>query len=98
MSTVATAPTKTAPAERTHPHGHEPVHNYLREPGPGPDVHGFQRVWQTVKAWATTVDHKRIGVMYLFTVSAFFAIAGIAALGVRAELIAPGSDFLTADQ
>jgi cytochrome c oxidase subunit 1 len=98
MSTVATAPTKAAPAERTHPPGHEPVHNYLYEPGPGPDVRGLRRVWEIVKAWATTVDHKRIGVMYLFTVSAFFAVGGIAALGVRAELIAPGSDFMTADQ
>jgi cytochrome c oxidase subunit 1 len=98
MSTVATAPTQTEPVERTHPHGHEPVHNYLREPGPGPDVRGLRRAWEIFKSWATTVDHKRIGVMYLFTVSAFFAVGGIAALGVRAELIAPGSDFLTADQ
>ncbi len=99
MSTVTTAPapakTSAAPA---HPPGHEPVHNYLLEPGPGPDVKGFARVWPTVKAWATTVDHKRIGVMYLFTVSVFFAIAGCAALLVRAELMNPDMDFLTADE
>ncbi len=99
MSTVATAPARTSPkAPSAYPPGHEPLHNYLHEPGPGPDVHGFARVWPTVKAWATTVDHKRIGVMYLFTVSVFFAIAGIAALGVRAELMNPGSDFMTADE
>ncbi len=98
MSTVATAPAPTQPEVSAYPLGHEPLHHYLLEPGPGPDVHGFARVWPTVKAWATTVDHKRIGVMYLFTVSIFFSIAGFAALGVRAELLNPGSDFLTADQ
>ncbi len=98
MSTVATAPVRTKAEVSAHPPGHEPVHNYLLEPGPGPDVHGLARVWPTVKAWATTVDHKRIGVMYLFTVSLFFAIAGLAALLVRAELMNPGSDFLTADE
>ena len=98
MSTVVTATPARTEAKPTHPPGHAPVHNYLREPGPGPDVRGFARFWEIFKSWATTVDHKRIGVMYLFTVSLFFALAGIAALGVRAELINPGSDFLTADQ
>ncbi len=80
-----------------YPPGHEPVHNYLREPGPGPDVRGFARFWAIFKSWATTVDHKRIGLMYLASVSLAFAVGGIAALGVRMELFGPGEDMLTKD-
>ncbi len=43
-----------------------------------------------IKSWLTTVDHKRIGVMYLFTVLAFFLVGGIFALLVRLELFSPG--------
>src|SRR5690606_32652970 len=96
MSTVVTAPARPE-AEPAYPPGHAPIHNFLREPGPGPDVRGFRRAWEIFVSWATTVDHKRIGLMYLFTVSLAFAVGGIAALGVRAELIAPGSNFMDAD-
>ena len=100
MSTVATTPAPTRryeAEERATPPGHEPVHNYLREPGPGPDVRGFRRAWEIFKAWATTVDHKRIGLMYLFSISLAFAVGGLAAIGVRLELIAPGEQFMDAD-
>jgi cytochrome c oxidase subunit 1 len=42
--------------------------------------------------WLTTTDHKRIGVLYLFTSLAFFVSAGIMALIMRAELASPGLD------
>ncbi len=46
-------------------------------------------------SWLTTVDHKRIGIMYMvLTLSAFF-LGGMAALVVRLELFAPGQQFLT---
>ena len=38
------------------------------------------------KSWITSVDHKRIGLMYLVMVSMFFLIAGLLALAVRTEL------------
>ena len=66
--------------------GHEPVHNYLREPRPADDVRGLARAWQWIKLWALSVDHKRIGIMYLVAVSVFFSIAGLLALGIRTEL------------
>ena len=86
--------TLTAPAPavrsgspaRPHPAGHEPVHNYLREPRPADDVHGLARAWAWIKLWGLTVDHKRIGIMYLVAVSTFFSIGGILALLVRLEL------------
>jgi cytochrome c oxidase subunit I len=94
MSTAVQAPPSAA---ATYPPGHEPTHHYLREPGPGPDVRGGRRAWEVFKSWATTVDHKRIGVMYLVAVSAAFVLGGIAALGVRIELIDPGQVMMDAD-
>jgi len=49
-------------------------------------------------SWITTVDHKRIGLMYLFSVLFFFLVGGLAALAIRLELFAPGGQYFTADQ
>jgi cytochrome c oxidase subunit 1 len=40
-------------------------------------------------SWVTTVDHKKIGIMYLVTGFIFFLIGGIEALIIRAQLIRP---------
>ena len=37
-------------------------------------------------SWLTTVDHKRIGVLYLYTALAFFLIGGLEALIIRIQL------------
>ncbi len=50
------------------------------------------------KSWAFTVDHKRIGLMYLVSIIVSFFLGGIMALLVRTELMFPGTDFLEADQ
>jgi len=50
-----------------------------------------------LKSWLTTVDHKRIGILYLITVSLFFAIGGIFALMIRLELVTPAGDVFTAE-
>ena len=39
-----------------------------------------------VMGWLTTVDHKRIGVLYLVTAFLFFLAAGVMALLMRAQL------------
>ena len=49
-------------------------------------------------SWLYTLDHKRIGVLYLFSVLVFFLLGGIFALMVRTELWAPGPVILSADQ
>ncbi len=41
-------------------------------------------------SWLTTLDHKRIGVLYAITVMFFFLIGGIAALLIRSELWSSG--------
>ena len=50
-----------------------------------------------IMSWLLTLDHKRIGLMYLFGGLFFFFIGGLLALGMRAELAAPGNDFVSND-
>ncbi len=45
-------------------------------------------------SWLTTLDHKRIGILYMITVMTFFAVGGIFALLVRAELFSVGPGIL----
>jgi cytochrome c oxidase subunit I len=48
-----------------------------------------------VTTWVTTVDHKRIGILYLVTSLVFFAGGGILALLMRAQLAVPDEHFIT---
>ncbi len=50
-----------------------------------------------VFSWLLTVDHKRIAVLYLASVTFFFFIGGIFALLVRLELLTPAGDLMQAD-
>jgi cytochrome c oxidase subunit 1 len=45
-----------------------------------------------IKSWLLTKDHKRIAVMYLIVVTAFFALGGIFAGLIRLELATPAGD------
>src|ERR671935_1020524 len=47
--------------------------------------------------WATTVDHKDIGILYLVTTLVFFALGGLEALLIRVQLAVPQNTFLEAD-
>jgi cytochrome c oxidase subunit 1 len=48
-------------------------------------------------SWLTTVDHKKLGVMYLWSVLFMFFLGGVFALLVRLELFAPGKQFMDAE-
>ena len=48
--------------------------------------------------WIATVDHKRIGILYLGTTFFFFLVGGLLALGIRTQLATPDGTFLTAQQ
>ncbi|MEW5853012.1 MAG: cytochrome c oxidase subunit I [Myxococcota bacterium] len=76
-------------AETAASHAHAPAHaegtNYLN-------------AQKGLMSWLTTVDHKRIGVMYLISTLVAFGLGGTFALLVRLELLGPKKDFLTADQ
>ena len=49
-------------------------------------------------SWILTVDHKRIGVMYLVSVLGAFFIGGVFALLVRTQLLQPGGAIMSQDQ
>jgi len=48
--------------------------------------------------WVTTTDHKKIGVLYLFTTFFFFLSGGLLALAMRTQLATPDGHILTAQQ
>lgn len=46
-------------------------------------------------AWVSTVDHKKIGILYLLTALMYFCVAGIEATLMRIQLMYPRNDFLS---
>src|SRR5688572_25764113 len=48
-----------------------------------------------IKSWLLTVDHKRIGVMYLVVVFMFFLVAMGLGVLMRLEMLAPGQTLMT---
>lgn len=50
-----------------------------------------------IKSWLMSIDHKRIGLLYLFSIMAFFAVGGMAAMLVRLELIKAGKTIVEPD-
>jgi len=50
----------------------------------------------TVWDYITSVDHKKLAVMYLLAGTLFFAIAGFEALLMRIQLMKPNNDFVSA--
>ena len=61
-----------------------PVHNYLS------NGHGL-------KSWLLTKDHKRIAVLYLISISLFFFLGSLFAVGIRLELTTPQGDLFQPD-
>ncbi len=48
----------------------------------------------TLKSWLLTTDHKRIGLLYMASITFFFFIGGAAATIMRLELMTPQGDVL----
>jgi cytochrome c oxidase subunit I len=59
----------------------------------------FTRPRATTGAWSwfTTVDHKKIGIMYCITAFVFFILGGLEALAIRAQLAQPNGEVLDAN-
>ncbi|PSQ71036.1 MAG: cytochrome c oxidase subunit I [Bacteroidetes bacterium QH_9_67_14] len=66
------------------PPGHEAEHNYLNHE-------------KGLMSWLTTIDHKRIAVMYAISLAVVFLVAGLLALAVRMELFTTGETIMGAD-
>jgi cytochrome c oxidase subunit 1 len=61
------------------------------------DDHPHGKLWlDTVASWITTVDHKRIGLLYIGYALVFLVIGGIEALVMRVQLSMPNNHFVTA--
>ena len=58
-----------------------------------PHEYGKTGVW----SWLTTVDHKRIGILYLYTSLFFFIWGGMEAVIIRAQLQGPNGTLLSAE-
>jgi len=50
-----------------------------------------------VKSWLLTTDHKRIALLYLASVTFFFFLGGLFAVGIRLELLTPQGDLVQAE-
>lgn len=70
--------------QRTPAALHEPEGNFLTE-NPG------------LKNWLFTVDHKRIGLMYFWTIMTMFFVGGVLALVLRTELLTPKTTIVSAE-
>ena len=53
----------------------------------------YSGIW----GWIATVDHKRIGILYLFTALTFFIIGGLEAVIIRAQLQGPNGTLVSAE-
>jgi cytochrome c oxidase subunit I len=50
-----------------------------------------------IKSWLLTTDHKRIALLYLASITAFFFLGGFFAMLIRLELLTPAGDLMQAD-
>ena len=67
-------------------------------PRPSPATHpSYLSDGYTLRSWLLTTDHKRIGILYLLSITAFFVLGGVAALLVRLELLTPAGNLIRAD-
>ncbi|TVR29665.1 MAG: cytochrome c oxidase subunit I [Balneolaceae bacterium] len=83
MATSEAKPTNKIQVRRYKPEEYPEKHYLNEETG----------IW----AWMTTVDHKKIGLMYLASLAFFFFVGGMLALVLRTELLTPARSFMDAD-
>jgi len=50
-----------------------------------------------IKSWLLTKDHKRIALLYLASITLFFALGGLFAVFIRLELVTPAGDLMGSD-
>jgi cytochrome c oxidase subunit 1 len=59
-----------------------------------PEPATYLNVSYSVRSWLLTVDHKRIGILYMLGITFFFFLGGFAALMIRLELMTPAADLM----
>src|SRR5690606_12722392 len=66
-------------------------------PAPALPERHYLNATHGLKSWLLTTDHKRIGLLYLFTITFFFLLGGLFALLVRLQLLSPEGAIMTPD-
>ncbi len=56
----------------------------------------YQGKYKGIFAWIFSTDHKRIGLLYLYSIMTFFTVGAILGLLMKFELIAPGKTIMNA--
>jgi cytochrome c oxidase subunit 1 len=69
----------------------------VEEQAPGHAEDNYINHEKGLKSWLTTLDHKRIGVLYLISIMSSFFLGGVFALLVRTELLTPKQTIVGAD-
>src|SRR5690625_2189966 len=62
-----------------------------------PLARGYLGAGTTLRSWLLTTDHKRVGLLYLATITFFFFVGGAAATLMRLELLTPEGNLVSAD-
>jgi len=57
----------------------------------------YLNVDHTVRSWLLTIDHKRIALLYLVSITVMFLLGGMMAGAIRLELLTPPGDLLGSD-
>ncbi|MFC1555874.1 cytochrome c oxidase subunit I [candidate division KSB1 bacterium] len=60
-------------------------------------AHNYLNHEKGLRSWLTTVDHKRIGVLYLISIMISFGLGGLFALLIRLELASTGMQYFSED-
>ena len=67
------------------------------QPAVAPAGTNYLNAEKGIWSWLTTIDHKRIGIMYLASVVVGFALGGFFAILLRLELLTPKQTIMGAD-
>ena len=62
-----------------------------------PHPRSFVESGYNVKSWLFTIDHKRIGILYLISITFFFFIGGLAAVIIRLQLMTPTGNLVSSE-
>ncbi len=60
-----------------------------------PDKENYLMAGYGWRSWFLTTDHKRIAILYMLSITFFFAIGAFFALLIRLELLTPAGDFVS---
>jgi cytochrome c oxidase subunit 1 len=62
-----------------------------------PTRRNYLNIRYTVRSWLLTLDHKRIAILYLLSITLFFAVGGLAATVIRINLLTPQGNLVSND-